>query len=55
MNIAKKQINVSVNKDLYDKFQRLYPYTLSNYIRKCLLIACTNKHLFESILFGDLT
>lgn len=52
-NKQNKQINVCVNKDLYEKYQRLYPYTLSNYIRKCLLVACTNKQLFESILFGD--
>lgn len=49
----KKQINVTVNSDVYDKYIRLYRGTLSRFIRNALELATTDKDVFNLIFFGE--
>lgn len=46
-------ISFRINKSDRDKFQKLYPYCLSTFLRKCILIAIKNKQLFQQIYFSE--
>lgn len=51
--MEKRQISCLIDKELLDKFQKLYPYMLSQFVRKAIKKACTNKTLFTQITFGE--
>ena len=50
-----KNTPVSFRVDLqdYQRFQRLYPYVLSKFLRLCIKKAASDKEFMYSILFGE--
>lgn len=52
-NEKKDTIRVFVEKTTKDRYQMLYPNTMSRYLRNALKIACENKTLFQSIFFEE--
>lgn len=47
-----KQINVNVEEKDVKQFQQLYRGMLSEYVRKAIKIAITNKQNFIQIMYG---
>lgn len=46
-------ISFRLDKNIRDNFQRLYPFCLSRFLRKCILAAIKNRELFNQIYFSE--
>ena len=49
---TKKQINI--NKELYERFEYLYPELSSIFINRSLTLALQDKKYFEDVFFNKL-
>lgn len=49
----KKQINVSIPSDMYERFIRLYKGCLTRFITNCVKRALNDKNFFSSIFFDE--
>lgn len=50
----KTTISCQCPPDLKDMYQRIYPYTLSRFLIKCIKKATNSKQFFESVFFEEL-
>lgn len=50
---TKTTISCQCPLNLRDKFQRLYPYTLSRFILKCIKLAISDKNFFDKVYFNN--
>ena len=46
-------ISFRLDKDKRDMFQKLYPFCLSRFLRKCIIAAIKNRQLFNDIYFSE--
>lgn len=42
-----------VNKERKNLFKKMYPYTLTDYVRRAINAAIQNKEIFKMIYLGD--
>lgn len=49
--MKKKQINCSVPADILERYQKLYPQTLTKLINNCLKKAINDKNFFYNLFF----
>lgn len=47
-------ISFRCDKTTRDTFQRLYPYCLTRFIKKCILLAVKNKEFFQKVYFEEI-
>ena len=46
-------LSFRIDKSIRDKFQKLYPYCLSQFLRKAITLAIRDKELFNKIYFTE--
>ena len=46
-------ISFRIEKTKRDKFQKLYPYCLSQFLRKAIILAIRDRELFQKIYFSE--
>ena len=51
--MKKKQINVSISLEDYEKYMRLYRGTLTKFISNCVFNAINNKDFFYQVFFNE--
>lgn len=50
----KTTVSCQCPPDIKDRFQRLYPYTLSRFLILCMKKALKDKTFFDNIYFGEI-
>ena len=50
---SKKQVISWLTVEIVERFQQLYPYCLTTFIKGCIIKAINNKQFFNSVFFGE--
>lgn len=50
---SKKQVTAWLPVEIVEKFQQLYPYCLTNFIKRCIIKSLNNKQFFNSVFFDE--
>ena len=51
---SKNKKSISVNKDIADRFEYLYPKLSGVFVTRALTLALQNKEIFEEIFFNPI-
>lgn len=54
MALSKNKKNVTVNKDVADRFEYLYPKLTGIFLTRALTLGIQDKEMFEKIFFNPL-
>lgn len=51
---VKKQIHPFLDRDVCDRFERMYPHTRSRFIESAMRLALNNPKFFDDVFFSEL-
>lgn len=50
---TKKQVTAWLPFEIVEKFQKLYPYCLTIFVKRCIIKSLSNKDFFNFVFFDE--